>query len=133
MMEAAVAYYMGTGKRKFLDVMLRFADLICDTFGAEDGKIHGYPGHQEVEIGLIKLYQVTGEQKYLEQAKYFIDARGVGENYFRKGNGPPGDSGTFSRSSRIMSLCIPSPICRSVNRRQQRPRGAGHVHVQRHG
>ena len=90
MMEAAVAYYMGTGKRKFLDVMLRFADLICDTFGAEDGKIHGYPGHQEVEIGLIKLYQVTGEQKYLEQAKYFIDARGVGENYFLKEMGRPG-------------------------------------------
>lgn len=90
MMEAAVAYYMGTGKRKFLDVMLRFADLICDTFGAEDGKIHGYPGHQEVEIGLIKLYQVTGEQKYLEQAKFFIDARGVGENYFLKEMGRPG-------------------------------------------
>lgn len=82
MMEAAVAYYMGTGKRKFLDVMLRFADLICDTFGFEEGKNHGYPGHQEVEIGLIKLYQVTGERRYLETAKYFIDARGVGENYF---------------------------------------------------
>lgn len=82
MMEAAVAYFIGTGKRKFLDVMLRFADLICDTFGFEEGKIHGYPGHQEVEIGLIKLYQVTGEERYLEQAKYFIDARGAGDNYF---------------------------------------------------
>ena len=82
LMEAAVAYYHGTGKRKFLDCMCRFADLICDTFGSEDGKIHGYPGHQEVEIGLVKLYYVTGEKKYLDQAKYFIDARGVGENYF---------------------------------------------------
>lgn len=82
MMEAAVAYFTGTGKRKFLDVMLRFADLICDTFGFEEGKIHGYPGHQEVEIGLIKLYQVTGKRRYLEQAKYFIDARGAGDNYF---------------------------------------------------
>lgn len=90
MMEAAVAYYMGTGKRKFLDVVLRFADLICDTFGFEDGKIHGYPGHQEVELGLIKLYQVTGESRYLEQAKYFIDARGVGENYFLKELNRPG-------------------------------------------
>lgn len=82
LMEAAVAYYYGTGKRKFLDCMCRFADLICKTFGFEEGKIHGYPGHQEVEIGLVKLYYVTGEKKYLDQAKYFIDARGVGENYF---------------------------------------------------
>ena len=84
MMEAAVAYYQGTGKRKFLDVVLRLADLICDTFGSQEGKIHGYPGHQEVEVGLIKLYRITGERKYLEQAKYFIDARGVGENYFMR-------------------------------------------------
>ena len=84
LMEAAVAYYNGTGKRKFLDCMCRFADLICDTFGYEEGKIHGYPGHQEVEIGLIKLYHVTGSKRYLDQAKYFIDARGVGENYFLK-------------------------------------------------
>lgn len=82
MMEAAVAYYQGTGKRKFLEVVLRLADLLCETFGHEEGKIHGYPGHQEVEIGLIKLYQVTGERKYLDLAKYFIDARGTGENYF---------------------------------------------------
>lgn len=82
MMEAAVAYYQATGKRRLLDVVLRLADLICRTFGAEEGKIHGYPGHQEVEIGLIKLYFVTGERRYLEQARYFIDARGVGENYF---------------------------------------------------
>ncbi len=84
MMEAAVAYYQATGKSKFLDVVRKLADLICDTFGFEEGKIHGYPGHQEVEIGLIKLYQTTGERKYLDQAKYFIDARGVGENYFLK-------------------------------------------------
>ena len=84
LMEAAVAYYEGTGKRKFLDCMCRFADLICDTFGTEEGKIHGYPGHEEVEIGLVKLARVTDDLKYLKQAKYFIDARGVGENYFMK-------------------------------------------------
>ena len=84
LMEAAVAYYEGTGKRKILDCLCRFADLICDTFGTEEGKIHGYPGHEEVEIGLIKLARVTGNQKYLDQAKYFVDARGVGENYFMK-------------------------------------------------
>lgn len=84
MMEAAVAYYQGTGKRKFLDIMEKNAELICNIFGAEEGKIHGYPGHQEIEIGLIKLYHVTGKKKYLDTAKYFIDARGVGENYFLK-------------------------------------------------
>ena len=82
LMEAAVAYCQGTGKRKFLDCMCRFADLLCETFGAEDGKIHGYPGHEEVEIGLIKLWRATGREKYLNLAKYFVDARGVGENYF---------------------------------------------------
>ncbi|MFA9463971.1 MAG: glycoside hydrolase family 127 protein [Velocimicrobium sp.] len=82
MMEAAVSYYKGTRKDKFLNCMFRFADLICDTFGMEEGKIHGYPGHQEIEIGLIKLYEVSGERRYLDMAKYFIDARGVGKNYF---------------------------------------------------
>lgn len=82
MIEAAVAYYESTGKKEFLDIVSRFADLICDTFGAEEGKIHGYPGHQEIELALVKLYRVTGCRAYLETAKYFIDARGVGENYF---------------------------------------------------
>jgi DUF1680 family protein len=84
MMEAAVAYYLGTGKRAFLNIVIRFADLLCRTFGVEEGQNHGYPGHQEVEIGLIKLYNVTGEKKYLDLAKHFIDIRGVGENYFLK-------------------------------------------------
>ena len=82
MMEAAVAYYLATGKQKILDVMIKFADLIDRTFGPEEDKIHGYCGHQEIEIGLFKLYEVTGEKRYLNLAKYFIDTRGVGENYF---------------------------------------------------
>lgn len=81
LMEAAVAYYRATGKRKFLDVIRRFADLICDVFSDEKNN-RAYPGHQEVEIGLVKLYEVTGERRYLEQAKRFLDRRGVGENYF---------------------------------------------------
>lgn len=95
MMEAAAAYYQGTGKRKFLDIVEKLADLLCDTFGTEEGKIHGYPGHQEVEIGLIKLYRATGKQKYLELAKYFIDARGVGENYFLKERQTSGHGNIF--------------------------------------
>lgn len=84
LIEAAVAYYEATGKDRFLNIMCRFADMICDTFGNEEGKIHGYPGHQEIELALVKLYRTTGEKKYLEQAKYFIEARGKGENYFLK-------------------------------------------------
>ena len=84
LMEAAVAYYEATGKKAFLDIVCRLADLLCDKFGFEEGKCHGYPGHPEVEVGLVKLYRTTGEKKYLDLAKYFIDARGVGENYFLK-------------------------------------------------
>lgn len=90
MIEAAVAYYKGTGKRKLLDCVIKLADLICDTFGPEEGKIHGYPGHQEIELALVKLAGITGQKKYMDMAKYFLDIRGVGENYFiaeRKQNG----------------------------------------------
>lgn len=95
MMEAAVAYYQSTGKDKFLSVVRKLADLLCDTFGSEEGKIHGYPGHQEVELGLIKLYQVTGNKKYVDLAKYFIDARGVGKNYFLEEMDKPDYRGIF--------------------------------------
>ncbi len=81
LMESAVAYYKATGKGKFLHIMCRFADLICEEFSEEKNN-RGYPGHQEVEIGLAKLFEVTGERRYMEQAKSFIDRRGVGENYF---------------------------------------------------
>ena len=82
MIEAAIAYYEGTGKRQLLDSMIRLADLICRTFGPEEGQNHGYPGHQEIELALVRLYRVTQDKKYLKQAKYFLDIRGVGENYF---------------------------------------------------
>ncbi len=90
MMEAAVAYYEATGKRKLLDAMMRFADLICDTFGPEEGKIHAYPGHEEVELALFKMYKTTGERKYLDMASYFVDNRGVDKDYFWRENNKPG-------------------------------------------
>ncbi len=74
MFEGAVAYYQATGKRAFLDIALRTADLLCRTFGP-DG-LHAVPGHQEVELGLVKLYRLTGEEKYLNLAKFFLDERG---------------------------------------------------------
>jgi len=74
MYEAAVAHYQATGKRTFLDVAIKNADLIESTFGP--GKQYGLPGHQEIEIGLVKLFRMTGEEKYLNLAKYFLDIRG---------------------------------------------------------
>ena len=72
--EAAVAYYQATGKRKLLDIALRNADLVCSIFNPE-GRREG-PGHQGVEIALVRLYLVTGDVKYLNQAKFFLDVRG---------------------------------------------------------
>lgn len=81
LIEAAVAYYTATGKREILNVAQRFADLIDKTFGTEDGKCHGYPGHQEIELALVKLYRITGERRYLLLADYFIRQRGQRPNY----------------------------------------------------
>ena len=74
MFEAAVAHYRATGKRAYLDVACRFADLIDSIFG--EGKRYGVPGHEEIELALVKLYQVTDEQRYLDLAKFFVDQRG---------------------------------------------------------
>lgn len=78
--EAAVAHFNATGSRKFLDAMRRYCDYICEVFGP-DGK-QGYPGHEELELALVKLYKATGDEKYLQQAKLFIDRRGTSPNYF---------------------------------------------------
>jgi DUF1680 family protein len=83
MMEAAVAYYNVTGKDKFLKIMCKMADLLCDTFYTESFK-NAIPGHQEVEIGLIKLYGATGERRYLDLAKAFIDRRGHKPNHLEE-------------------------------------------------
>ncbi len=80
-MEAAVAYYKATGKDKLLNIMKRFADLICEEFSPERNA-RGCPGHQEIEIGLYKLYEISKEVRYLEQAKIFLDRRGEQPNYF---------------------------------------------------
>lgn len=82
LMEAAVAHHRATGKREFLDAMCRYADLIDATFGREPGKKRGYPGHQEIELALVKLYRATGNARYRDLAAYFIDERGTFPYYF---------------------------------------------------
>jgi DUF1680 family protein len=78
--EAAVAHYQATGKKSLLNIALKNADLLVRTFGY--GKEEKYPGHQIVEIGLVKLYRVTGNKQYLDLAKFFLDIRGPkGEAY----------------------------------------------------
>ncbi len=74
MYEAAVAYFQATGKRNFLDVAVKNADMLVRTFGPD--KRRDVPGHQEIEIGLAKLYRVTGKKEYLDLAKFFLDERG---------------------------------------------------------
>jgi DUF1680 family protein len=74
MYEAAVAYFKATGKRALLDVSIKNADLIDRVFGVD--KRRDVPGHQEIEIGLVKLYQVTGDNRYLKLARFFLDERG---------------------------------------------------------
>jgi uncharacterized protein len=82
MLEAAVAYYHATGKRKLLDCMIRLVDHIDKMFGPEDDKKKGYPGHEVLEMALMKLYAITKEEKHLNLAKYFINQRGQKPLYF---------------------------------------------------
>ena len=84
MIEAAVAYYESTGKRALLDAMLRYVDLIDREIGPRRGQRHGYPGHPEIELALMRLYRLTGDEKHLRLAKYFIDERGQKPLYFEQ-------------------------------------------------
>lgn len=82
MTEAAVAYHEATGKDALLEAMKRFADYIDSRFGPQEGKLKGYPGHEEAELALVRLHQATGEQRYLDLAKFFLDQRGTDPKYF---------------------------------------------------
>lgn len=82
LIEGAVAYYQATGKRKFLDIMCKYADCIYRYFIEEPKENRGYCGHPEIELALVRLYKATGAIKYLELSKYFIDQRGQQPYYF---------------------------------------------------
>ena len=76
MVEGAIAHYQATGQRNFLDIAIRYADCVCREIGDGPDQQVRVPGHQIAEMALAKLYLVTGEQKYLDQAKFFLDKRG---------------------------------------------------------
>lgn len=76
MVEGAIAHYQATGQRNFLDIAIRYADCVCREIGDGPEQQVSVPGHQIAEMALAKLYLVTGEQKYLDQAKFFLDKRG---------------------------------------------------------
>ncbi len=82
--EAAYAHYNATGKKSLLNIALKNADLLANTFGY--GKLELYPGHQIIETGLVKLYRITHNKKYLDLAKFFLDVRGPGGNSYNQAN-----------------------------------------------
>lgn len=76
MIEGAIAHYQATGQRNFLDIAIRYADCVCREIGDKPGQLVRVPGHQIAEMALAKLYLVTGDKKYLDEAKFFLDKRG---------------------------------------------------------
>lgn len=82
MIEAGVAYFQGTGKRRLLDVVCRLADHIDSVFGPGETQLHGYPGHPEIELALMRLYDVTQEPRYLNLVTYFIEERGAQPHFY---------------------------------------------------
>lgn len=84
LIEAAVAFAEAAGDRRLLRVARRYADLIDRTFGPEEDKLHGYPGHEIIEMALVRLFRLTGETRYLNLARYFIDRRGQAPLYFEE-------------------------------------------------
>ncbi len=87
--EAAAADYQATGETNLLEVALREANLLCNTFGPD--KLHVWPGHEIVEMGLTKLFRVTGDERYLQLAKFFIDIRGPGGDDYHQSRIKPVD------------------------------------------
>lgn len=82
LLEGAVAYWQATGKDKLLKAACRYADYVDSRFGHGEGQMAGYPGHEVAEMALVRLYHATGERRYLDLAKYFIDERGTEPHYF---------------------------------------------------
>jgi DUF1680 family protein len=122
MYEAAVAHFLATGKKNFLTLATKNADFLVKTFG--EGKRYSVPGHEEIEIGLVKLSRVTGNKSYLELARFFIDQRGKHEHrkMFIADWANPSRFGVLSGSYSGYSA---NPTCRT--------RGKSRILIFRHG
>jgi uncharacterized protein len=93
LLEAAVAHSQTTGERNLLEAMIRYVDYIASVFGREPGQKLGYCGHEEIELALVKLYRLTGEERFLRLSQYFIDARGQQPNYYLQEAQARGETG----------------------------------------
>ncbi|MCK5838643.1 MAG: glycoside hydrolase family 127 protein, partial [Bacteroidales bacterium] len=102
MYEAAVAYYQATGKRSLLEVAIKSANLVDKVFGPGKDQLHGVPGHQEIEMGLVKLYRVTADEKYLNLAKYFLDQRGNAEEHELYVYGENGNNKVYTQDHKLV-------------------------------
>ncbi|MBO0995178.1 glycoside hydrolase family 127 protein [Bacillus sp. SD088] len=95
LIEAGVAHYRATNKRTLLDIVCKYADYIDSVFGGDPGQIRGYPGHEEIELALVKLYRATDEERYLKLSQFFVDERGQDPHYFELEEKQRGNSGYF--------------------------------------
>lgn len=95
LLEAAVAYYSVTGKRKLMDIMEKYVDYIITVMGPEEGKRKIYPGHEEIELALMKAYRLTGKKKYLDLAQFYVEERGKQPCFFFSER----DDGPFNASA----------------------------------
>ena len=82
LLESAIGHYESTGSERFLDVMCRYIDYICQVFGPKPGQKHGYPGHPEIELALVRLYAVRPEKRYYDLLNYFVEQRGYNNAEF---------------------------------------------------
>lgn len=124
MMEAAVAYYEATGKRRLLDMACRVADCFDAHFGPEEGKLHGYPGHEEIELGLAKLYRVTGEERYIRLGKYFLDVRGQQPHYYDAERDARGEKPGWNH---LRHPQAPYTYCQAHKPVREQAEGSGHA------
>ncbi|MCL5065930.1 MAG: glycoside hydrolase family 127 protein [Firmicutes bacterium] len=98
LMEAAVAYQAATGKTTLLDIACRLGDHLCRHFGPAPDQVRGYSGHPEVELALVKLYRATGERRYLDLARFFVEERGKSPLFFSQEAALRGDQNPFNPS-----------------------------------
>jgi DUF1680 family protein len=109
LIEAAVAHRQATGSDTLFQALRRYADYINSVFGPEEGQKRGYPGHEELELALVKLYRETGEPRYLNLARFFIEERGQQPHYYDLEAQARGDSrpAWFGRDYRYLQAHLP--------------------------